>query len=62
MKEKISKQDKVLEVIGRSENGINRKGIIKETGFNYKSVHAILYKLKKRGKINNISHGVFVKL
>jgi hypothetical protein len=62
MKEKILKQDRVLQVIGRSKNGINTKGIMKETGFEYKSVNAILYKLKKRGKINNASYGVYVKL
>jgi hypothetical protein len=62
MKQKILKQDIVLKAIPRAKKGINIGTIMKRTGFTHKSVTAILYKLKKNGKIEKIGNGIYKKI
>ena len=58
MKSKMTKQDSVLKAIPRTKKGIEIGTIIKKTGYTYKSVTAILYKLKKNGKIRSTTQNV----
>ena len=53
--------DQILRIIKRSKKGVNIAAIKKRTGFNDKKIHNIIYKLKKQGKIQSISKGVYLK-
>ena len=53
--------DTVLGFIERSEKSIDTSVLIKETGFNEKKIHNIVYKLKKQGKIKSVGKGVYLK-
>jgi DNA replicative helicase MCM subunit Mcm2 (Cdc46/Mcm family) len=53
--------DTVLNIIGRSKNGVNTASIKAKTGYDQKKVANIIYKLKKQGKIKSIEKGVYMK-
>ncbi len=53
--------DTVLNIIGRSKNGVNTASIKTKTGYDQKKVANIIYKLKKQGKIKSIEKGVYMK-
>ena len=53
--------DTVLNIIGRSKNGVNTASIKAKTGYDQKKVANLIYKLKKQGKIKSIEKGVYMK-
>ena len=54
--------DTVLNIISRSNKGVNTAAIKAKTGYDQKKVSNIVYKLKKLGKIKAVQKGVYVKL
>ena len=50
----------ILNVIKKSKDGINSAGIRKNTGFTAAKVGDYVYRLKKQGKIEKTSGGVFI--
>jgi len=52
----------VLEIIGRSKNGAGTAEIMQKTGFNQKKLANIIYRLRKKQKINSVEKGVYTKL
>ena len=54
--------DTVLGFIERSEKGIDTAALMKNTGFNEKKIHNIVYKLKKQGRVKSEGKGVYVKV
>lgn len=53
--------DNILVMIGRSRNGITVEKLKKRTGLEARQVSNALYKLTKKGKIETLSRGVYVK-
>ena len=53
--------DSVLNIISRSQKGVNTAAIKVKTGYDQKKISNIIYKLKKQGKIKAIQKGVYVK-
>ena len=58
----ITAVDTVLNIIGRSKNGVNTAAIKAKTGYDQKKIANLVYKLKKQGKIKAVETGVYVKL
>ena len=50
----------ILNVIKKSKDGINSTGIREKTGFTAAKVGDYVYRLKKQGKIEKTSGGVFI--
>ena len=50
--------DQVVEVIKKSETGVDNVTIEKQTGLNQKQVSSALLRLKKYGKIKSVKRGV----
>ena len=57
-----SATDEVLQIIRRSQKGVNTAALKKKTGFNDKKIHNVIYRLKKRGQIRSIDKGVYKKV
>ena len=53
--------DAVYTVIEKSKKGVNTTTIKKKTGFDDKKIWNIINRLKKEGKIKNVSRGVYGK-
>ena len=53
--------DNILTMISRSRNGITVERLKKRTGLEARQVSNALYKLTKKGKIETLSRGVYVK-
>jgi len=53
--------DSIYNMISRSRNGISVANIKKKTDFEARQVSNALYKLTKKGKIETVSRGVYVK-
>jgi len=53
--------DTVLAVIQKARKGVSTATIAEKTGYDKKKVANAIYKLKKSGKIKNLSRGVFIK-
>ena len=53
--------DTVLNIIEKSNKGVDTATLQKETGFTTKKIHNIVYKLKKEGKIISESKGFYKK-
>jgi predicted Rossmann fold nucleotide-binding protein DprA/Smf involved in DNA uptake len=53
--------DNILVMISRSRNGITVEKLKKRTGLEARQVSNALYKLTKKGKIETLSRGVYVK-
>ncbi len=49
----------VYKIIKKSKAGINSTALMEKTGYDRKKVHNRLYKLKKQGKIKNVSKGIY---
>jgi len=60
-KSRITAADTVLSAIKRSKKGVDTATLMKRTGFDKKKVQNAVFKLKKVGKIKNVSKGVYVK-
>ena len=53
--------DNIFVMISRSRNGITVERLKKRTGLEARQVSNALYKLTKKGKIETVSRGVYVK-
>ena len=53
--------DNIFTMISRSRNGITVERLKKRTGLGARQVSNALYKLTKKGKIETLSRGVYVK-
>ncbi len=53
--------DAVLAIIKRSKKGVDMATMKKKTGFDDKKIHNIIYKLKKKGLVENAGKGVYTK-
>jgi hypothetical protein len=53
--------DKVLAIINRSKKGVDTETLMQKTGYERKKIFNLVYKLKKQGKVNSPSKGVYVK-
>ena len=53
--------DSILGMISRSRNGISVERLKKRTGLEARQVSNALYKLTKKGKIETISRGLYIK-
>ena len=53
--------DTIYQIISRSKAGASMAKLKKETGFNDKKIHNMLYKLKKQGKIKSEKRGIYTK-
>jgi predicted Rossmann fold nucleotide-binding protein DprA/Smf involved in DNA uptake len=49
----------VMEVLQKTDQGLNNAALMEKTGFDSKKVSNILFKLKKQGRIKNVSRGVY---
>ncbi len=58
---RVSASGTVLAMIKRSRKGIDKAALIKKTGFKDITVHDILYRLTKQGKIKSEPKGLYVK-
>ena len=58
-KESSSIVDSVLEVIRNAAGGIAHVAILEKTGFGQRQVSNAVFKLKKQGKVKNVSRGVY---
>jgi predicted Rossmann fold nucleotide-binding protein DprA/Smf involved in DNA uptake len=58
-KRAVSVSDKVYEAMSRINGPVEIDLLAKKTGFNKKQVHNALYKLKKQGRVENVSKGVY---
>ena len=54
--------DRLLEIIGRSKNGVGTAAIMQKTGYNQKKIANIIYRLRKQQKIKSVGKGVYTKL
>ena len=53
--------DKIFVIIQKSKKGINTEALMKNTGYERKSISNVIYKLTKQGKIKTVAKGVYVK-
>ncbi len=58
---KLSASGTALAIIKRSRKGVDKAALIKKTGFKDTSIHAILYRLRKQGKIKKDRKGLYLK-
>jgi predicted Rossmann fold nucleotide-binding protein DprA/Smf involved in DNA uptake len=55
----VPASDRVYEAMSRINGPVKIDLLAKKTGFNKKQIHNALYKLKKQGKVENVSKGVY---
>jgi len=53
--------DTILTIVNKSKKGVDVDTLAQKTGFEKKKISNILYKLKKAGKIQSVSRGVYTK-
>ncbi len=58
---KLSANETVLAIIKRSRKGVDKAALVKKTGFKDTTIHDILYRLTKQGKIKSERKGIYVK-
>jgi len=58
---KISASGAVLAIVKRGRKGVDKATLVKKTGFKDTSIHAVLYRLTKQGKIKKDRKGLYVK-
>ncbi len=51
--------DKVYETMNRIRGPVEIDRLTEKTGFNKKQVHNAIFKLKKQGRVENVSKGVY---
>lgn len=59
---KVTATDQVLNIINKSEKGIDAPTLAKKTGFNQKKVTNILQRTLKEGKIQRAERGIYVSV
>jgi hypothetical protein len=57
---KVTATDQVLNIISKSEKGVDAATLVKETGFNQKKVTNIIQRTLKLGKIQRADRGIYV--
>jgi predicted Rossmann fold nucleotide-binding protein DprA/Smf involved in DNA uptake len=58
----VTATDAIVKIISRSKEGVDTSTLVKETGFDAKKIHNLVYKLKKQGKIKSEKKGVYEKV
>lgn len=58
-KEVVPASDRVYEAMSRINGPVEIDQLTKKTGFNKKQIHNALYKLKKKGKVETVSKGIY---
>ena len=53
--------DAVMAVFDESDGTVGIDRLVTETGLERRKIHNILYRLKKQGKVRNVSKGVYTK-
>lgn len=53
--------DTVYEIIGSTKGPVDISVLVEKTGFEKKKIHNILYRLKKQGKVETVSKGLYRK-
>ncbi len=53
--------NRVLEVLSQAEAPMDIQHLAEKTGFEKKKLHNVLFRLKKQGRIENVSKGVYRK-
>jgi len=53
---------KILEIINRSQKGVDTATLMKKTGFDQKKVRKILQRTYKQGNITRLDKGIYVGL
>jgi len=53
--------DTVMAVFDKSDGTVGIDRLVTETGLERRKIHNILYRLKKQGKVRNVSKGVYTK-
>jgi len=61
-KKGASASDHVYEAMSRARGPVTIDMLAEKTGFEKKKLHNILYRLKKQGRIENVSKGVYRKV
>ena len=59
-RKRITATDTILNIIKRSKKGVNTATLKKKTGYNDAKVRSIVFRLKKSGKIEAPSKGLYV--
>ena len=62
VKKSESASDIVYEAISRARGAVSIDMLAEKTGLEKKKLHNILYRLKKQGRIENVSKGVYRKV
>jgi len=57
---KVTATDQVLNIVNKSEKGIDAPTLVKETGFDQKKVTNIIQRTLKLGKIQRAERGIYV--
>ncbi len=60
-RKKLTATDTVLKIVERSSKGVNTAKLKTKTGYNDAKVRSIVFRLKKAGKIQAISKGLYEK-
>ena len=58
---KLSASATILAIVKRGRKGVDKAALVKKTGFKDTSIHTILYRLTKQGKIKKDRKGLYVK-
>ncbi len=58
---KLTAIETVLAIVKRSRKGVDKAALVKKTGFKDTTIHDILYRLTKQGKIKSERKGIYVK-
>jgi len=58
-KKSAASTDVVMDVIQKADNPVDNSKISEQTGFDAKKVANVVYRLKKQGKIKNVSRGTY---
>jgi hypothetical protein len=59
---KATAVDTVLAIINRSKKGVDSATLAKKTGYDKKKIANLVFKLRKLGKIQSVSKGVYTKV
>jgi len=57
---KMTATDRVLDIIKKTENGVDTARLIKDTGFKATKVRNILSRIFKEGKVKRAGRGIYV--
>ncbi|MBU0734108.1 MAG: hypothetical protein ABIE47_11685 [Pseudomonadota bacterium] len=60
-KKRTAASDTVYEIIGSTKGPVDISVLVEKTGFQKKKIHNVLYRLKKQGKVETVSKGLYRK-